>query len=130
MELFINCWKYPLGEAMSRNLLASLILMLSLSGCASSPFFTGANEPYLDPGSQRDWYPLPGNGEQITVMNKSTGMESPVIVIDAYYAASGRSCSLYSETGGMYPTGLACRDADHWVVLPFIVNPDARLNNG
>ena len=115
---------------MSRNLLASLILMLSLSGCASSPFFRGANnESYIDPGSQREWYPLPGSGEQITVINTTSGMQSPATVIDAYYAASGRTCSLYTETGGMYPTGLACRDADRWLALPFIVNPDARPNN-
>ena len=115
---------------MSRNLLTSLILVLSLTGCASSPFDSSTNDPYLDPGSQRDWYPLPTSGDQITVINTSNGTDSQATVIDAYYAASGRTCSLFTETGGMNPTGLACRIADRWVSLPFIVNPDAHPNNG
>ena len=115
---------------MSRNLLTSLILVLSLTGCASSPFDSSTNDPYLDPGSQRDWYPLPTSGEQITVTNKASGMEEQVTVIDSYHAASGRTCSLYTETSGMYPTGLACRESDRWAAIPFIVNPDAQPNNG
>ena len=115
---------------MSRILLTGLFFILTFAGCASSPFSNGADEPYLDPGSQRDWYPLPSNGKQITVTNSASSMEEQVTVIDSYHAASGRTCSLYSETGGMYPTGLACREADRWVALPFIVNPDAKPNNG
>ena len=116
---------------MFRILLTGLVLILSLAGCASSPFFNSSkNDPYLDPASQRVWYPLPSRGEHITVINKTSSVEFPVTVIDAYYAASGRSCSLYSETGDMNPSGLACRNTDHWVVLPFIMNPDAQPNNG
>ena len=115
---------------MSRNLLTGLIIILTLTGCASSPYFSDARNAYLDPGAQRDWYPLPSNGEQITVTNKTSGIEEQVTVIDSYHAASGRTCSLYTETGGMEPIGLACREADRWITLPFIVNPDAQPNNG
>ena len=115
---------------MSRILLAGLILILTLTGCASSPFTSGADDPYLDPGAQRAWYPLPNSGEQITVINTSNGTESQATVIDAYYAASGRTCSLYTNKNSSDPSGLACRDKDRWLALPFIVNPDARPNNG
>lgn len=115
---------------MSRILFTGLFFILTLTGCASSPFSNGGDESYPDSGAQRDWFPLPASGEQITVTNNASSLEEQVTVLDAYYAASGRTCSLYTETGGTFPTGLACRDADRWVVLPFIVNPDARSNNG
>ena len=115
---------------MSRILFTGVILILSLTGCASSPFAGSDNGSYLDPGSQRDWYPLPSSGEQITIYNKTGGMDEQVTVIDSYHAASGRTCSLYTETGSMNPTGLACRESDRWVAIPFIVNPDAQPNNG
>ena len=114
---------------MSKILCASLFFLLSLSGCSSFPLghnnYDGSD---TSSSSQKDWYPLPSPGDQIAVTSKSTGTESTVTVIDAYHAASGRSCGLYTVNGNMdtnNPSGLACRENGKWINIPFIVNPDA-----
>ena len=115
---------------MPKTLFASLFLMLSLSGCSTFPY---NHDSKVSSNTQRDWYPLPKPGDQIAVTNKTTGTESTVTVIDAYHAASGRTCSLYSvnvhrDPGN--PSGLACRDGNLWVNVPLIVNPDAQPASG
>ena len=109
----------------------SLTLILGLSACANSSIFTKTdNNSYNDPSKSRSWYPLPVRGSEITVTTQPDGVVIQATVVDSYHAASGRSCSLYSIHGNNSPTGLACRDTDHWIALPFIINPEARTDNG
>ena len=114
---------------MSKNLLLSLILILSIPGCASNPFSNNTyDDSYSQSDAQRKWFPDPKPGEQIAVTNKATGSVLTVTVIDAYHAASGRTCSLYTISKNLdkqRPSGLACRDGERWISVPFIVNPDA-----
>lgn len=110
---------------MARILICALFLIFCLSGCASTPFSNIGAISQAESANHHIWSPLPENGETILIFNKLSGAERSVVVIDSYYAASGRSCSLYTDTGGMNPSGIACLEDNRWTILPYITNPES-----